>query len=158
MIKKTRTRFHQMNEVKESFEYYIEIQNDEGVTVDGIDDIFALLFNKDDDKICNSLHLRGLRTSSNGGEQVYDMLNEDRFILQRCVIIGHDHIEVKLIREGKRYSQVWHDLLEVDENGKVCLIEPYLPMSYTKNRILQQWQLETLRIIHIHIIGIRNEL
>ena len=56
-----------MSEVKESFEYYIEIQNDEGVTVDGIDDIFKLLFNKDDDTISNSLHIRGLRTSSNGG-------------------------------------------------------------------------------------------
>ena len=134
MIKKT--RFQQMSEVKESFEYYIEIQNDEGVTVDGIDDIFKLLFNKDDDTISNSLHIRGLRTSSNGGEQVYDMLNEDRFILQRCVIIDHDHIEVKLIREGKRYSQVWHDILEVDQGGKVSSIEPYLPLRYTKSRIL----------------------
>ena len=124
-----------MNETLSNFEYFIEIQNDEGVTLDGIDDIFTLLFNKDD-TISNSLHVRGLRTSSNGGEQVHDMLNEDRFILQRAVIIGHDHIEVKLIREGKRYSQVWHDILEVDDNGKVCSIEPYLPMSYTKNRIL----------------------
>jgi len=134
MIKKT--RFQQMSEVKESLEYFIEIQNDEGVTVDGVDDIFQLLFDKEDVKISNSLHLRGLRTSSNGGEQVYDMLNEDRFILQCAVIIGHDHIEVKLIREGKRYSQVWHDILEVDDNGKVCSIEPYLPLRHTKNRIL----------------------
>ena len=127
-----------MDEVKDSFEYYIEIQNDEGVTVDGIDDIFKLLFDKDDDKICNSLHVRGLRTSSNGGEyeQVHDMFTQDRFILQRAVIIGHDHIEVKFIRETKRYSQVWHDILEVDEGGKVCSIEPYLPLWYTKSRIL----------------------
>ena len=125
-----------MNETLSNFEYFIEIQNDEGITLDGIDDIFQLLFNKDDDTISNSLHVRGLRTSSNGGEQVYDMLNEDRFILQRAVIIGHDHIEVKLIREGKRYSQVWHDILEVDEGGKVSSISPYLPLRCTKSRIL----------------------
>ena len=125
-----------MNETLSNFEYFIEIQNDEGITLDGIDDIFQLLFNKDDDAISNSLHVRGLRTSSNGGEQVHDMFTQDRFILQRAVIIGHDHIEVKLIREGKRYSQVWHDILEVDDNGKVCSIEPYLPLRHTKNRIL----------------------
>jgi hypothetical protein len=137
-MNKIKTRQKQMNEVKDSFEYYIEIQNDEGITLDGIDDIFQLLFNKDDDTISNSLHIRGLRTSSNGGEyeQVHDMFTQDRFILQHAVIIGHDHIEVKLIREGKRYSQVWYDILEVDEGGKVSSIEPYLPLRHTKNRIL----------------------
>ena len=54
-----------MNETLSNFEYFIEIQNDEGITLDGIDDIFQLLFNKDDDTISNSLHVRGLRTSSN---------------------------------------------------------------------------------------------
>jgi len=124
------TRNDIINEVKQNFEYFIELQNnDTGISLDGIGDIANTLFNLKNDsmQLRLALHSRGLRTTSDDDStDDNDITRDTRFTLQRCEIIDKDHIEVKLIRD--MYSKTryeYHDILTVFD-GKIVMIEPYI--------------------------------
>ena len=123
-------------EVKQNFEYFIELQNnDTGISLDGIGDIANMLFNlKDDDsnsmQLRLALHSRGLRTKSDDDTED-DITRDIRFTLQRCEIIDKDHIEVKLIRDmhpKTRDEYLNHDILTI-KDGKIAMIEPYIQFN-----------------------------
>ena len=129
----TTTRNDTTIEVKQNFEYFIELQNnDTGISLDGIGDIANILFNLKDDSISMqlrlALHSRGLRTTSDDDSTEDDITRDTRFTLQRCEIIDKDHIEVKLIRDmNSKCSHTrdeYHDIMAV-EDGKIVMIEPY---------------------------------
>ena len=126
------TRSPPMMEVKHNFEYFIELQNDSCLSLDGIGDAFDMLFkNNNTDTLVTSvcrmqLQLRGLRTTSCDTT----FFAQDRFTLARCEIIDDGHIEIKLIRDyysnvGEWCRREWHDVLTVNNHGKIILIEPY---------------------------------
>ena len=127
------TRSPPMLEVKHHFEYFIELQNDSCLSLDGIGDAFDMLFKNSTDTLVTSvcrmqLQLRGLRTTSCGCDTT--SIAQDRFTLARCEIIDDNCIEIKLIRDyypnGREWcSQEWHDVLAVNNDGKIILIEPY---------------------------------
>ena len=134
------TRNEIIIEVKQNFEYFIELQNnDTGISLDGIGDIADILFNmKDDDsmQLRLALYSRGLRTTSEYDCTEDDITRDTRFTLQRCEIIDKDHIEVKLIRDMNskcsctRYE--YHDILTIDD-GKIVTIEPYIQFNDITN-------------------------
>ena len=118
-------------EVKHNFEYFIELQNDSCLSLDGIGDAFDVLFKNSTDDLITSvcrmqLQLRGLRTTSCDTETSFA---QDRFTLTRCEIIDDSHIEIKLIRDFYNVREwcrrEWHDVLTVNKDGKIILIEPY---------------------------------
>ena len=125
------TRSPPMMEVKHNFEYFIELQNDSCLSLDGIGDAFDLLFKSNMDPLVTSvcrmqLQLRGLRTTSCDTTS----FAQDRFTLARCEILDGNHIEIKLIRDyysnvGECCHREWHDVLTVNNYGKIILIEPY---------------------------------
>ena len=120
-----------MLEAKHNFEYFIELQNDSCLSLDGIGDAFDMLFkNNNTDPLVTSvcrmqLQLRGLRTTSCDTTSCA----QDRFTLARCEILDDGHIEIKLIRDyynGREwFHREWHDVLTVNNDGKIILIEPY---------------------------------
>ena len=137
------TRNEIIIEVKQNFEYFIELQNnDTGISLDGIGDIADMLFNlKEDDDDSDSsmqlrlaLHSRGLRTTSEYDSTEDDITRDTRFTLQRCEIRDKDHIEVKLIRDMNskcsctRYEYHDHDILTI-KDGKIVMIEPYIQFN-----------------------------
>ena len=117
--------------VKHNFEYFIELQNDSCLSLDGIGDAFdTMLFKNNTDTLVTSvcrmqLQLRGLRTTSCDTTS----FAQDRFTLARCEILDDNHIEIKLIRDyynGREWCRrEWHDVLTVNNVGKIILIEPY---------------------------------
>ena len=124
------TRSPPMLEAKHNFEYFIELQNDSCLSLDGIGDAFDMLFKNNTDTLVTSvcrmqLQLRGLRTTSCDTTS----FAQDRFTLARCEILDDNHIEIKLIREyynvGEWCRQEWHDVFTVNNHGKIILIEPY---------------------------------
>eukprot|EP00581_Thalassiosira_minuscula_P001827 CAMPEP_0183746414 /NCGR_PEP_ID=MMETSP0737-20130205/66742_1 /TAXON_ID=385413 /ORGANISM="Thalassiosira miniscula, Strain CCMP1093" /LENGTH=281 /DNA_ID=CAMNT_0025982109 /DNA_START=469 /DNA_END=1314 /DNA_ORIENTATION=+ len=139
-----------LSEVKQNFEYFIELQNDEGMSLDGIGDAFDRLFR--DDFIASIIRLqlesRGIRTTSS-------VLDEDdffevtsSFVLKKCEVIDESHMDVEvekvqLYRGGKSTREVWRDLVTV-EDGAILSIEPFVnlkrslscEMEYVKRRRL----------------------
>lgn len=145
----TTTRNETIIEVKQNFEYFIELQNnDTGISLDGIGDIANILFNLKDDSISMqlrlALHSRGLRTTSDDDSTEDDITRDTRFTLQRCEIIDKDHIEVKLIRDMNSKTRYdIHDILTIDD-GKIVMIEPYIQSNNTdssslSSSLLSQW-------------------
>jgi len=131
------TRNDIINEVKQNFEYFIEMQNnDSGISLDGIGDIANILFNLKDDsmQLRLALHSRGLRTTSDDDSTEDDITRDTRFTLQRCEIIDKDHIEVKLIRDMNmnnsktRDAYHYHDIMTV-KDSKIVMIEPYVQFN-----------------------------
>ena len=126
MVSSTRSL---MLEAKHNFEYFIELQNDSCLSLDGIGDAFDMLFKSTDTlvtSVCRmQLQLRGLRTTSCDTTS----FAQDRFTLARCEILDENHIEIKLIRDyynGREWCRrEWHDVLTVNNDGKIILIEPY---------------------------------
>ena len=120
-----------MLEVKHHFEYFIELQNDSCLSLDGIGDAFDILFKNNTDTLVTSvcrmqLQLRGLCTTSGDTTS----FAQDRFTLATCEILDDGHIEIKLVRDyysnvGEWCHREWHDVLTVNNDGKIILIEPY---------------------------------
>eukprot|EP00581_Thalassiosira_minuscula_P005175 CAMPEP_0183735996 /NCGR_PEP_ID=MMETSP0737-20130205/48174_1 /TAXON_ID=385413 /ORGANISM="Thalassiosira miniscula, Strain CCMP1093" /LENGTH=290 /DNA_ID=CAMNT_0025969889 /DNA_START=128 /DNA_END=998 /DNA_ORIENTATION=- len=119
-----------LSEVKQNLEYFIERQNDTGVSFDGIGDAFNCLF-LDSIAACilgATLNMRGMRTSS---RSVPDNFFEttSTYKLTKCEVIDETHIDVEVektsvSRDHKMTRKVWNDVLTV-KDACIALIEPY---------------------------------
>ena len=119
-----------MLEAKQNFEYFIEIQNDTGISLDGIEDAFNRLF-------CNSivaatsrvqLSRRGMRTTS-----LPDDVTQASFTLKKCEVMDENHIEVVVCMDSESTREAWHDVLVV-KDGTIVMIEPYRDVLETATR------------------------
>mmetsp|Transcript_16794 Transcript_16794/g.35507 ORF Transcript_16794/g.35507 Transcript_16794/m.35507 type:complete len:325 (+) Transcript_16794:120-1094(+) len=121
-----------LTKVKQNLEYFIERQNDTGVSFDGIGDAFNCLF-IDSIAACilgATLNLRGMRTSSRRmPDDFFDTTSS--FILRRCEVIDEAHLDIEVEKRAvqkenhKMTRQVWKDVLTVKE-ACIILIEPYI--------------------------------
>mmetsp|Transcript_25153 Transcript_25153/g.42970 ORF Transcript_25153/g.42970 Transcript_25153/m.42970 type:complete len:285 (+) Transcript_25153:700-1554(+) len=127
-----------LSEVKQNIEYFIDLQNDEGTSLDGIGDAFDRLFC--DDWIAAisrvQLGLRGIQTTSSifnfDEDDSFDFEVTSRFLLKKCEVIDESHMDVEVekvqISRGQTTREVWRDLVTV-KNGFIVSIEPYVNLK-----------------------------
>lgn len=123
-----------LSELKHNFTYFVELQNDSGISLDGIGDAFDRLFCDDLIAAITRVQMkrRGMRTTSsdlNDFSQAFGF-SQANFLLENCQVMDKDHLEVEVHKLGfnERFNltrEVWHDVLTV-KDGTIVMIEPYI--------------------------------
>mmetsp|Transcript_30531 Transcript_30531/g.52099 ORF Transcript_30531/g.52099 Transcript_30531/m.52099 type:complete len:307 (+) Transcript_30531:56-976(+) len=122
-----------LSQVKQNFEYFLERQEDTGVSFDSIEDAYDRLFHG---SLVASLFReqfdsRGMRTTSSELDDYFQSTSS--FILKQCEVIDETRMEIEVEknsvhRDGKSTREVWHDVLTV-KDASIILIEPCIDFN-----------------------------